>query len=345
MSLLTAANLALSHIGEPVLDALTDTTPAAQTCNLHLPVILKTLLEGHHWSFATRTTPCAPLQSKDSIVVSGSLTADSNPVTFPTLLDAGTQTKTNPEFITVTRRIFTSTGLIADSYINAAVTTPPAGVSYPYFLFVIESLSVASPFPSQAAAATLIYYPSALSYSLWVTTHPFGDFDPAHVDWSAVQNDLSTGTPVFTVTRGITSTSRWLYAWHLPADCLRLLTINGTDADLPSQRFEIQGRHLLTDTPDPPTIRYITASPPAEEWPTTFLDALAYSLAARIAPILTQSDNKVQAFTTLAEVALGKARSKDARETRSAENMTPRRLAALSGLVRARYQNHTRPPY
>jgi hypothetical protein len=345
MSPLTIANLALSHIGEPFLDESDISSPTARVCNLHLPVVLKTILEGHHWSFATRTTTCLPIQDKDSILIADGLIADGSPISFPVLFDAGRQTYQPTPTTTAEARIFSPTGLVPPDLL-ALFPTAPAGYTTDYLL-TITSLSGTG--LQNLASAALIYKPyNPLLTAAWLVDPPdvtFGDFDPANINWANLTNQNSGGIPSLTITPGNRSISRWQYAWHLPADSLRLLTINGTDADLPSQRFEIQGRYLLTDTPDAPTIRYITAEPPVAEWPTTFLDAVAYALAARIAPILTQSENKVQAFTTLAEIALGKARSKDTRETRSAENMTPRRLAALSGLVRARYQNHTRPPY
>lgn len=345
MSLLTIANLALSHLGEPFLEESDLSSPAARTCNLHLPLVLKTLLEGHHWSFATRTITCLPIQDKDTIEIASGLTADGSPVTFPLLIDAGRQIYNPTPTTTAEARIFSPTGIVPPGLL-ALFPSAPAGFTADHLLF-ITSLSGTG--LQNLASAALIYKPYApLLTATWLVDPPdvtFGDFNPANISWQNVTHQNAGGTPSFTVTPGTPSISRWKYAWLLPADSLRLLTINGADPDLPSQRFEIQGRYLLTDTPEPPTIRYITAEPPVEEWPATFMDAVAYSLAGRLAPILTQSDNKVQAFTTAAEIALGKARSKDTRETRSAENMTPRRLAALSGLARARYQNHTRPPY
>lgn len=130
----------------------------------------------------------------------------------------------------------------------------------------------------------------------------------------------------------------WGSAYNLPEDCLRLLTIDGADIDAPQTRFEIQGRALLMPYADAaPVIRYITASPPVTSWPTTFTDALTQLLAARLAPKLTQDGNLAAALAGSHELALGKARGKDARETRSAENHGPRQLLARSGFVQARF--------
>lgn len=135
-------------------------------------------------------------------------------------------------------------------------------------------------------------------------------------------------------------------AYVLPADSLRLLRINDEDLDVARNRFEVQARYVLLreTTTELLAISYITNNPPVIEWPTTFADAVCFLLASRLAPKLTQDHNISAAFLGRHEQALGKARSKDTRETRSKENFGPRDLAARSGLVRVRYgKNH--PPY
>jgi hypothetical protein len=135
-------------------------------------------------------------------------------------------------------------------------------------------------------------------------------------------------------------------AFNLPADCLRLLKIDGSDIDLPELRFEIQGRNLLLPDAgrEAPVVHYIAKDPPVTEWPSTFADAVALLLASRLAPKLAGDQKLADALLGRHEQALGKARSKDTRETRSNENHSPRQLAARSGLVQARYGS-TRPPY
>lgn len=137
----------------------------------------------------------------------------------------------------------------------------------------------------------------------------------------------------------------------LPEDCLRVIKVAGADIDIPENRWEIQSRYLLLmSEPDEddgvtePMIYYISGEPDVTAWPTLFTDAVATLLAARLAPLLTQSQQIAAEFMQKHELALGKARSKDTRETRSKENHGPRILAARSGLARARY-GPTRPPY
>jgi hypothetical protein len=138
----------------------------------------------------------------------------------------------------------------------------------------------------------------------------------------------------------------WGSAFNLPADCLRVIKLDCPDIDIPRNSWEIQGRYLLLEEElaEAPVIHYISKDPPVDEWPTTFTDAVAFLLASRMAPKLSQDQGLANDFLQKHEMALGKARSKDARETRSNENFGPRQLAARSGLVRARYGN-SHPPY
>jgi hypothetical protein len=136
-------------------------------------------------------------------------------------------------------------------------------------------------------------------------------------------------------------------AFNLPGDCLRLLKIDGWDIDAPRQRFEILGRFLLLEATlaEAPVVHYIASTAPVDEWPTTFTDAVCFLLASRLAPKLAQDQRLAADFLAKHEQALGKARSKDARETRSKENHGPRQLAARSGLVQARFGAAWRAPY
>lgn len=137
-------------------------------------------------------------------------------------------------------------------------------------------------------------------------------------------------------------------AFDLPNDCLRVIRINGIDLDEPRNDFEIRGRLLLLLEADAtaPVIDYITNSvlSSPNDWPTTFTDAVAWLLASRLAPKLAQDQAMAGEFLRLHDMALGKARSKDARESRSKENFGPRQLAARSGLVRARFGSNL-PPF
>lgn len=229
----TIANLALDHIGEPYLaDMDLDSGTAAESVRLHFPQCVETVLEGHVWSFATRSVYLTPASSF-----------------FDSSSDQG---------------FYSDTG--------------------DYFL-------------------------------------------PDTDDESPVSSGFKS-------------------CFWLPADCLRLVKIQGEDIDIPRNRFEIQGRYLMLEESDAvaPLVDYITKDPPVTDWPMTFVDAVAFLLASRLATKLTQDPNLSGSFLQKHEQSLGKARSKDARETRSKENSGPRMLAARSSLVRARY-GKINPPY
>lgn len=231
------ANLALSHLGEPLLtDLETDVGTTAAACRLHLPQCRETVLEGHVWSFATRTMFLVPV----------------------------------------------------DGYL------PVTG--------------------------NIGYYASVGDY-----------IQPS----ATPENDLPF-------------VSEFSSLFILPEDCLRILKIATGDIDVPTNRFEIQGRYLLLnngDTETEPLVHYIQNNPPVNQWPTTFTDAVSYLLASRLAPLLTQNGQLASQMMQQHEIALGKARSKDARETRSKENNTPRGTAARSPLVNSRFNKTARPPY
>lgn len=231
------ANLALSHLGEPFLsDIDTDLGTTADACRLHLPQCRETVLEGHVWSFATRTMFLVPVDG---------------------------------------------------------------------------------------------YLPVTGNIGYWAT---LGDY---------VQ-------PSATPDSDLPFVSEFSSLFTLPEDCLRILKICTGDIDIPTNRFEVQGRYLLLDNGDTdtePLVHYIQNNPPVTSWPTTFTDAVAYLMASRLAPLLTQNPQLAGQLFQQHEIALGKARSKDARETRSKENNTPRGMAARSGLVNSRFNNNALPPY
>lgn len=335
--LTAVANLALDHLGEPYLtDYETDTGTTAAAVRLHLPQCIETVLEGHAWSFATRTLNLLPSPSVDVITVTGTLTDGTDPVTIPPLYEV--ENVVFPDPFVGNARYFTNTGEISDD-----LTPPSSGTFYLAGIAHITS-------PSVFNSASINKYEDGNLVAVWDIPSgvPLGIYDPSLLDWTGSAGLTSTGDPTVTLTRNQIPPG-WSTSWTLPTDCLRLRQINSIDIDQPELRFEIQGRQLLlsdlyTET-DPPAVTYITNDPPVDEWPTTFTDAVAFLLASRLAPKLTQSQTIADSMFQKHEIALGKARSKDTRETRSAENNTPRMLAAKSGLVQSRYGRTSRPPY
>lgn len=178
--------------------------------------------------------------------------------------------------------------------------------------------------------------------SLLVTAAGYGDSDGSGTVSTLAETNFSGGSSTSTV-----YAPAYGSAFNLPADCLRVIKIDGMDIDVPRNEWEIQGRYVLLEEAqaEAPVVHYITNAPPVDEWPTTFTDAVAFLLAARLATAVFNDQNLSGSFQQRHELALGKARSKDTRETRSKENHGPRILAARSGLVNARFRRDSLPPY
>jgi hypothetical protein len=177
--------------------------------------------------------------------------------------------------------------------------------------------------------------------SLLVTAENYGASDGTGVVATVAATNLSGGTSTSTV-----FAPAYGSAFNLPDDCLRVIQIDTTDLDAPLNQWEIQGRHLLLpgENEDAPVIHYLSNSADVSTWPVTFADAVAYLLAHRLAPLLSDDQNLAAGLLNRSQIALGQARSRDARETRSKENHGPRALAARSGLVTSRFGS-TAPPY
>lgn len=325
--LTSVANLALDHLGEPYLtDYETDTGTTAAAVRLHLPQCIETVLEGHAWSFATRTAELSLVETTTASVVSVTDPSGSGLGFTFTAVEPGSSGNVSVQAVSNTTSV--------TIYIN--------GNNMGSILF-LSGLKETVTF--QEVADVFEYYAGDV-----VTCSPLGNIGGNY--FADISGSPSYDIPETALTGGYTAPAippGWSTAWFLPTDCLRLRQINSIDIDQPELRFEIQGRQLLlsdlyTDT-DPPAVTYITNDPPVDEWPTTFTDAVAFLLASRLAPKLTQSQTIADSMFQKHEIALGKARSKDTRETRSAENNTPRMLAAKSGLVQSRYGRTSRPPY
>lgn len=112
-----------------------------------------------------------------------------------------------------------------------------------------------------------------------------------------------------------TPVTGFAYAYQLPADCLRLLTVNGKEAGTGQARFEVESGKLLSNE-TPAAIRYIRDVETATDWDDTFAVAFSYRLAAAIAPSLSAQPSLAEAMLARAEDALNKAKGVDSVETR-----------------------------
>jgi hypothetical protein len=99
------------------------------------------------------------------------------------------------------------------------------------------------------------------------------------------------------------------YRYQLPADCLRVLTLN--DGAIV---FEVEGRCLLTDE-EVAELVYVRCVTDPNEFDAMFREALAYRLAADLAYPLANSTTLATSMLQLYRNALALARSVDGQES------------------------------
>jgi hypothetical protein len=72
-------------------------------------------------------------------------------------------------------------------------------------------------------------------------------------------------------------------AYQLPADCLRVLAINGQPAGVRGTQWEVEGRTVLINA-DAAHLRYIADADDVTQWDSIFASYFGYRLAAAVAP-------------------------------------------------------------
>ena len=104
----------------------------------------------------------------------------------------------------------------------------------------------------------------------------------------------------------------WDKQYQLPTDpfCLRVLVIN----DDPSEKFEVEGRLLLTDIGAPLKVTYLAQITEPADFDATFAEVMAVLLAARTAYKLTGKRSQVPVLLREYASFLGEARGVDGQE-------------------------------
>ncbi len=94
-------------------------------------------------------------------------------------------------------------------------------------------------------------------------------------------SDITDGTAHWRFCQEIeTNITEWAYRYPVPADCLRIKSVdNGED-------YERIGRLIYTNSEDP-TLRYVWDMTDSELWDNLMVDALSLRLAAALAPTIT----------------------------------------------------------
>jgi hypothetical protein len=114
-----------------------------------------------------------------------------------------------------------------------------------------------------------------------------------------------------------TGAAAWGYAhaFPLPADCLRLVEVDGSSAWDPSDyrgqsrpAYRLEGQRILTDQDGPLPIRYLAREEDTGRFDPCFAEVLATRMAAELAEPLTQSLQKKQMALSEYKDAIREAR-------------------------------------
>lgn len=103
------------------------------------------------------------------------------------------------------------------------------------------------------------------------------------------------------------------YRYTLPADCLRVLDIEG-EPDSTTEPWKVEGGYIITDAIAPLYVRYIERVTNVGRFPPMFTEALVARLAAEGAYSFTGNVAREQAMTQLYEARLAIAKRYDAQE-------------------------------
>lgn len=136
---------------------------------------------------------------------------------------------------------------------------------------------------------------------------------------------------------------KWTGAYQLPADFLRLSEIQGTDAWLPAEYFDIQGGQLLLgpgdcqDDPSSIAIEYVARISDTSKFDPLLVECVAILLAIKCARTLTGSDSKgAELRGEYERVTLPRAVTVNSQQVYAGHNHPIRRILRKSFMIRAR---------
>jgi hypothetical protein len=104
----------------------------------------------------------------------------------------------------------------------------------------------------------------------------------------------------------------WRRAFPLPADCLRLIEVEGLSA---AGAFALEGGAVLADAEGPLDVRYVRRIADVGAWDGLFAEAVACRLALELAEKLTQSASRREAALRDYQLAVREAVRVNAIET------------------------------
>ena len=108
----------------------------------------------------------------------------------------------------------------------------------------------------------------------------------------------------------------WAYAYALPDDFLRLLTLNGVQAAKASADYTLEGNSILAHTAEA-RITYVRRIENPTQFDALFVEVMVYRLASAIAMSVTATSEKRNEMEQLANMKLSEATFVDAGENRA----------------------------
>lgn len=116
----------------------------------------------------------------------------------------------------------------------------------------------------------------------------------------------------------------WLYAYSLPADCLRpfAVYVPGVTAVGRTEDYSVEtaedGTQVLYANVEGAFLKYVIRVTDTSRWPPSVVDVVAWRLAMKLANPITQSNDKLEAATAGYQLAHARATALDA-NTQSTE--------------------------
>lgn len=115
---------------------------------------------------------------------------------------------------------------------------------------------------------------------------------------------------------GETPAARWTYAYGVPDDFVRLVTVSANSTmrpEMAEDEYEFLDEKIYTDA-ETPYLAYVYSKTTVGTWPGYFVDYVAVSLAARLSSVLKATTER-ERLEQLRIATLGRSRSLDSVQT------------------------------
>lgn len=143
------------------------------------------------------------------------------------------------------------------------------------------------------------------------------NFAKAHIELTATGESPVTDYP---------------YAFNLPTDCLRVLSIGGETEMWQTNRYDIIGRKIITDYSETKILlRYVKDVTDVGQWDSGFVKLMSLALAESVAYTFTQQSKALENINALYTAHIAKAVSIDGQEKKPIRIQRSKYLSARNG--------------